>query len=182
MREEAHVSHAPNQRPAVQLALVPRRALLRLKAWQQDGTPVVLGGRELPSRVGDTLGGPTRVQCIGPGDWLILSHESSSSMLRERLEADLGERGLVLVDVSDALACVEVEGNAARDLLSKGCGLDFHPSKFPVGFCARTRFAHIPVVIECLDALPRFELSVSRSYLGYLNSWLTDAAVEFETP
>jgi sarcosine oxidase subunit gamma len=73
-----------------------------------------------------------------------------------------------------------VRGSAARELLSKGCGLDLHPESFPAGHCARARFAQIPVVIECLEEPPRFEMTVARSYLQYLQSWLEDAAVEFE--
>jgi hypothetical protein len=41
------------------------------------------------------------------------------------------------------------------------------------------RFAQIPVIIDCLDEPPRFELTVARSYLQYLRFWLTYAAVEF---
>jgi sarcosine oxidase subunit gamma len=161
----------------VQVALSQRRTLLRLKAWQQDGALVELDGRQLPAHVGETLGGPLRVQCIGPGDWLILSNESAASALLANLEGGLRQRGLAFVDVTDALACIEVGGAAARDVLSRACGLDFHPRSFPVGFCARTRFAQVPVVIECLDEAPRFELSVSRSYVTYLIRWLADASV-----
>jgi len=160
----------------VQVALSQRRTLLRLKAWQQDEALVELHGRRLPSRVGETLGGPLRVQCIGPGDWLILSNESAASSLLQELEGGLRQRGLAFVDVTDALACIEVNGPASRDVLSRACGLDFHPRTFPVGFCARTRFAQVPVVIECLDDSPRFDLSVSRSYVNYLYRWLADAS------
>jgi sarcosine oxidase subunit gamma len=65
-------------------------------------------------------------------------------------------------------------------VLSKSCGLDFHPRRFALGHCARTRFAQIPVLIDCVDALPRFELYVQKSYSHYLEDWLIDAALEFE--
>src|SRR4051812_8511189 len=128
---------------------------LRLKSWlpehTQGGKPVVLAGQELPSQVGGILQGPMRVLCLGPGDWLIVSHEHTGSSMRAHFAPDLSEQGLALVDLTDGLAALEVSGSAAREVLSKGCGLDFHPRSFPPGRCARTRFAQIPVVIECLD-------------------------------
>jgi sarcosine oxidase subunit gamma len=65
-------------------------------------------------------------------------------------------------------------------LLSKGCGLDLHPRSFPAGRCARTRFAQIPVVLDCPDEDSRFDMYAGRSYRQYLHEWLLDAAVEFE--
>jgi sarcosine oxidase subunit gamma len=67
------------------------------------------------------------------------------------------------VDYSDRLAVIEVRGTAARALLSKGCGLDLSDRAFPARYCARTRFAQLAVILECLDD-SRFELTVARSY------------------
>jgi len=164
----------------VRVAMVPVRTFLRLKSWQQPEAPIVLCGQGLPGQVGQILGGAMRVQCIGPGDWLIRSREFSSSDLREQFEASPSMGGLCLVDLSDAFACFELDGFAARDVLSKGCGLDFHPQAFPVGRCARTRFAQIPTVVEHLNDSPCFDLCVPRSYSSYLHAWLMDSALEFQ--
>jgi sarcosine oxidase subunit gamma len=75
---------------------------------------------------------------------------------------------------------LRVQRPDARELLSKGCGLDLHPRFFAPDQCARTRFAQIPVVIDCLNGPSRFELYVARSHLSYLHSWLVDAAAEFD--
>jgi sarcosine oxidase subunit gamma len=159
---------------------------MRLTSWlpeyrngKKRGT---IDGPELPSEVGATVSGGMHVLCMGPAEWLIVSTERAACTLRERIEPGLARQGLVLVDLSDGLAGLAVQGVAARDLLSKGCGLDFHPRIFPAGQCARTRFAQIPIIIDCLDEPPRFELYVARSYLHYLHAWLIDAAVEFGNP
>lgn len=162
----------------LRVATAPVGALLRLKSWRDGAIPLSLDRGQWPAHVGDTLNGPIRVQCVAPGDWLILSHQFPSAELRKELQAGLPE-GLVLVDMSDAFASLEITGSAARDVLSKGCCLDFHPRVFLVGRCARTRFAQMPVVLECLDDTPRFEMTVARSYHHYLHSWLVDASVEF---
>lgn len=176
----------PNETGAVRIIPVRGTASLWLKSWlpkpAAETEPVVLAGTELPSQVGATLSGPMRVLCVGPGEWLIVSREHTASALREHLQPDLPNHGLALVDLTDGLTGLEVRGLAAHEVLSNGCGLDLHPRNFPPGRCARTRFAQIAVVIDCLDATPRFELHVASSYLQYLHSWLTDATVEFEGP
>jgi sarcosine oxidase subunit gamma len=102
-----------------------------------------------------------------------------TSPLPEHTARDLRSQGHASVDVTDGIAVLEVQGRATRALLSKGCGLDFHPQSFPTARCARTRFAKITLVIECVDQSPRFYLYVARSYLHYLRAWLIDAAAEF---
>jgi len=183
MREHAQVRTAPDNTAVVQITAIGGRTLLRLKSWLPEhttgGKPVMLAGRELPSQVGGTLSGPMRVLCVGPGEWVIVSSEHPASAVRERLEPDLPKHGLALVDLTDGLAGLEVRGSATRDVLSKACGLDLHPRSFPVGRCARTRFAQIPVIITSLDEPPRFELYMVRSHFHYLRAWLGDAAAEF---
>jgi sarcosine oxidase subunit gamma len=183
MAEHAQVTPVSSGIEFVQINPVSGRTWLRLKSWLPQyttgGKPVALAGYELPSQVGATLSGAMHVLCVGPGEWLIASHGHTASALRERIEHDLQGNGLALVDLTDGLATLAVSGSLARELLSKGCGLDFHPRSFPPGQCARTRFAQIAVVIECLDAPARIELIVARSHVRYLRSWLADAAIEF---
>ena len=168
----------------LQIRRLPGAAYFRLKSWLPRrsagvGAPT-LGGRELPLEVGTTLGGPIRVLCIGPHEWLVVLADRDAAGLPEQTVADLKTQGLVLVDFMGGLTVFEVRGPAARDLLSKGCGLDFHLRSFVVGQCARARLAQLPVVIECIEDPARFHLYVARSYLDYFHAWLTDATAEFE--
>jgi sarcosine oxidase subunit gamma len=184
MPEQASLRSVPTEPAAVQITLINTRTVLRLKSWLPEhttgGKPVVLVGQELPSQVGATLSGPMRVLCVGPGEWLIVSQAIVASSLRERIQSELPKQGLVLVDLTGGLVVLDVRGSVVRELLSKGCGLDFHSRSFPADRCARTRFAQIPLVLECLDEPLRFELYVGRSYFHYLHAWVADAAVEFE--
>ena len=85
-----------------------------------------------------------------------------------------------MVDLSQAFAVLSVSGPGTRDLLMKGCGLDL--DSFPVGYCTRTRFVQLHITLHCADAAPFFELYVGRSHVAYLESWLKDAALEFQYP
>ena len=164
-----------------QIELLRYRPALRLRSWVSDGgeRAVILDGRALPPVVGAAIAADPRVLCIGPADWLLVSGEDSAASLRQRVESHLRDQCVVAVDQTHGLAPIEVRGHFAREVLSKGCGLDLHPRAFPVGRCARTRLAQIPVVIDCIDEAPRFTLYVARSYVTYLRSWLLDAAAEF---
>ena len=163
----------------VRLSTVRHRAALRLRSWlpaQRSAEPIVLVGRQLPRRVGDTVRGPTRVLCLAPDEWLILSDQPTAE-LQSGLRPELLHHGLALADWSDGLIGLAADGTAARTLLSKACGLDLDLHAFPPGRCARTRFAQLPVVLDCVDDC-RFELFVARSYFSYLHDWLIDAATE----
>jgi heterotetrameric sarcosine oxidase gamma subunit len=144
--------------------------------YRRGAEAVVLDGRDLPRRGGDTLTGPLRVLCLAPGEWLILSGKSSAE-LRAHLQAGLQQYGLAFVDWSDGYAGLALEGSAARTVLSKACGLDLDSHAFPPGRCARTRLAQLPVIVECRE-VARFELYVARSYAHYLRDWLLDAGAE----
>ena len=168
--------------PAFQVLSLDARTVLRLKSWEPlhvAGDAVMLAGCELPSKVGATLAGPPRILCTAPAEWLIVSQEPPRAGIRKQIEGTLAV-GLALVDLTDGLSVFEARGTAVRDVLAKVCGLDFHPRRFPFGRCARTRFAQIPVVIDCIQDPNHFELYVARSYAHYLKECLQDAAVEFE--
>jgi sarcosine oxidase subunit gamma len=103
-----------------------------------------------------------------------VAREHEPSGITPHVEKELAAEGLMLADLTEGLAVLEVHGPATRDLFSKACGLDFHPRVFGAGRCARTRFAQIPAVLVCLDDLRRFELYVARSYAHYVHAYLTD--------
>src|SRR6185369_17042658 len=126
-----------------------------VKSWAAERTgaaPLVLAASRLPDAVGPVIEGPPRVLCTGPGEWLMV-HPPGIDVphLRNVVAPELTAQNLALVDLTDGLVVFEVSGSAVRDVLSKSCGLNFHPRSFGSGHCARTRFAQIPVVIDCIE-------------------------------
>ena len=162
------------------------RAVLEINSWlpelKSGERRLSLNGGELPREVGATLPGSVRALCLAPGRWLLVSEEESAAHIAERFAAEVAAQGAVLIDTTDGVAVLNVRGALARDVLSKGCGLDFHPTAFAAGRCARTRFAQMAVLIEHIDDLTGFRLYVARSYVRFLNDWIADAAVEFQSP
>jgi sarcosine oxidase, subunit gamma len=170
---------------SVHISVIPDRTVLTLRSWlprDAHSTPLRLDGEELPSQVGAIRSVGALILCLAPQEWWIVSRTRDLQDVARRVGKDLTPPGCVLLDLSEGFAALEVRGPAARALLSRGCGLDFHPREFPPGRCARTRFAQIPLTIVCVDEASRFELWVTRSYLHYLHAWLSDAAVAFAIP
>lgn len=159
-------------------------AALEIRSWLPEHrvgkASLRLEGHELSSEVGATVVTPFHILCLSPGEWLIVADQPLPSSTAQRLATELTAQGAVLIDSTDGLAVVTVRGSLARDVLSKGCGLDFDPQAFGVGRCARTRFAQMGVLVTHSDA-SEFRLYVARSYLRYLTDWLADAALEFKS-
>jgi len=170
---------APSEKtPAVEITLLSHRSIWRLKSWGTlpFAARADLTGQILPTTVGTTASGVWRILCLGPGEWLFTARTPTTSTLSQPI---VSVHPIALVDVTDGLTGFRIQGSLARDLLSKGCGLDLHPRSFSPGRCARSRLAQIPVVIDCLDDSSGTDLYVARSYGAYLHTWLTDAAAEW---
>jgi sarcosine oxidase subunit gamma len=166
----------------VEIAVVDIRTKLHVQTWDCDTTTIARAGAMLgitwPAAVGTASGTHTRVLCYGPVDWLVISREPAGPLM-QRLDAALGGSTFVVTDQSQGLGMLEIRGPRSRELLSKGCGLDFHPRVFTAGSCARTRLAGVPAILDAAAEGDSFTCQVARGYLDYLHRWLSDAAVEF---
>lgn len=160
------------------------RGVLRLTSCLpqslREGRPVRLMSTELPVQVGMTcLLRELRLLCVSPGEWLLSSPTTSGTEIRDTIAKDCKSQHVEYADVSAGHAVIEVTGVSAREVLSKGCGIDLHPRVLFAGRCVRTRFAQVPVVIDCVQDPDRFELYTGRSYTHYLKDWLFDAGVGY---
>jgi sarcosine oxidase subunit gamma len=138
------------------------------------GVPLPLS----PNRVAAM--GEMRSLWLGPDEWLVVAPADGSVDLVSRLERAAARRHAAITDLSSSRGIFEIAGPAARDLLAAGCGLDLHPRAFGPGHCAQTLLARVPVILDQLDAAPRYRLLVRRSYARWLTDWLIDAAAGLE--
>jgi heterotetrameric sarcosine oxidase gamma subunit len=159
-------------RAASRITQVFSRALIRLTSWAPSNT--------LPSLVSPEFEGEIRVLAVAPSEWWVVSDRIEARKLREQLERGAAGEGMVAVDLSCAVKALRIEGSGARDVLTRSCGLELDPSRFPTRRCTRTRLAQLTVLIDCIETSSCFDLYVSRSYVTYLHTWLTDAAIGLE--
>ena len=153
-------------------------SIIRVQTWDCEN-PVPLRfeqvlGMAWPAQTGAVVSGRADVICTGPAEWLVISTDSDAAPLLQQLEEAFEGTAFRATNVSSALARIRIDAPDVRVHLSKGCALDLHPSRFPAGRCARTRFAGMPVILRCTHA-STFECIVASSYGDYLISWLNDA-------
>jgi len=136
-------------------------------------------GLELPPRANTySVGAQGAALWLGPDEWLIVGPPDRGEELARSLRKSLDGMRKSVTDVSAARTVLEISGADARLVLSKGCSLDMHASAFTAPQCAQTLLAKARVVIQCVDATPRFRIFVLDSFAAYLAEWLTDAAGE----
>ena len=99
--------------------------------------------------------------------------------LRAALEGLESVPGTAVNDVSAGQVCLTLAGESARQVLAKGCTLDFHPDVFGVGACAQSGLARATVLVAQITDEPEYELYVRRSYADYLARWLHHSGREF---
>jgi sarcosine oxidase subunit gamma len=119
---------------------------------------------------------------LGPDEWLIVAHTEAAADLAERLEAALAGLHHSLVDVSAGRVALELEGAEARAVLAQGMSLDLHPRAFGPGRCAQTGLARVPVILQQIDATPRFRIFVRASFAPYVAEWLESTIAELVAP
>jgi sarcosine oxidase, subunit gamma len=162
--------------PEVSIACVPgpRLATVRLRVALAAAARAA-AQLDLPTAPATAAFGDTDRLWIAPDQWLLTSEVHAAADLLRECERALGALRHHVVDASAALERLFVSGPRARALLAMGSGVDFEPRRFPVGTCARTRFARIAVIVVGREP-DRFELIVDRSYHAYLQRWLVRAA------
>lgn len=115
---------------------------------------------------------------LTPKEWLIVTPAGGEDDVLTALAPVLQERVALATMITDSRLALEISGSCAAELLSKGCALDLHRSKFEVGHAAITRFAKTVAMIARLQH-DRYQLYVDRSHARYTWEWLVDAATEF---
>lgn len=124
-----------------------------------------------------------RILWLGPDEWLVVGRGKGGSdiagAIRRAIDQAPGVHHAAVVDVSDGRAVITLAGPHARNVLAKGCPLDFHPKAFEAGRCAQSLLGKAHIIIHQVDEAPTYEIYVHRSFADYLWRWLQDAAAEY---
>jgi sarcosine oxidase subunit gamma len=140
-----------------------------------------IAGADLPLQHGGvTRSDRAKILWLGPDEWLIVSDTIAAADFLNQFRAY--EKGLVLsaVDVSSARTIVALEVPNADWILAKGCGLDLHPRRFPLGSCAQTHLARVSVILERSSSVENssWQIYVANSFAAYIADWLIEALRE----
>jgi len=116
---------------------------------------------------------------LGPDEWLVVLPSGRATKILQRLGTALEGQHAALTDVSCSRVAIGLSGEHAREVLAKGCSLDFHPSHFSAGQCAQSSLARCHMLVHQLDDTPSYDLYIHRSFADYAWRWLEDAAAEY---
>ena len=115
---------------------------------------------------------------LGPDEWLVVSESQGGEEIAARLSESLRGTAAAVTDVSDARVVYTLAGARARDVLAKGCSIDFHPRVFAPGRVVQTLLAKTAVLIHAKSA-ESLEVHVPRSFADYAWAWLENAQAEY---
>lgn len=135
-------------------------------------------GFALPETLASAGKGDVRAFWLGPDEWLLLVPAAQTAEVAERLRKALAKLHHALVEVSDRLHGIGVEGRRARDVLAAGIALDLHPGSFTPGMVARTLLGKATVILHRPGDGDRFELYLNGSFAPYAWRFLENAARE----
>ncbi|MCR9178409.1 MAG: hypothetical protein NXI19_20725 [Alphaproteobacteria bacterium] len=114
-------------------------------------------------------GGPKHLTLIAP----------DGTKLLDRV-ADVTERtGGTFVDQSHGHAILRIAGPRARDLLSKGTGIDLHPDIFVADHVAHTALFHHTVTFDRREGPSTYDVHMMRGFAQDLFEHLTAHAAEY---
>lgn len=114
---------------------------------------------------------------LGPNEWLVTAPAEKHTVV-DQLETALSGQHHSVINVSEGRVVLELEGAHARAALAQELSLDLRPSSFGPGRCAQTGLARVPVILQQIDAAPRFRIFVRRSFAPYVTDWLRSTIAE----
>jgi sarcosine oxidase, subunit gamma len=111
---------------------------------------------------------------LGPDEWLVVAEPNAASTIVRELEDALSGHHRSILDVSANRIVFElVDG---LEVLSSGCGLDLHPTRWRPGMCAHTLFDKAQVILHQRDERTT-RVFVRPSFEGYVVDRLTATLV-----
>jgi len=117
----------------------------------------------------------TRILWSGPATWLVISSKES---IVETVKEKCGDENFAVTDISHSRAVIQVQGIQAKEILKKGCPINFN--EFKINNCVGSVFNGITIVIDFVDNKPdTFNLFTLRSFGESFYHHIADAALEF---
>lgn len=169
----------------VQLAEVPYRGLanLRIDPVAEANHVGLLSaslGVKLPQDANTSTQSETaRCLWLSPDEWLVINSSEDGQEIVRVLGEELKNVHHSVKDVSHNYTTLRLQGEKARDVLSKLTPFDVHETVFAPGQCAQTVLAKSAVILDVVDGAPTFEITVRRSFATYVWQRIVDAGLEF---
>jgi sarcosine oxidase, subunit gamma len=121
-----------------------------------------------------TTWGGRDVLWLGPDEWLVVGEPDDADAIRRDLEETVSGQHHSVLDVSSNRIVFDLVD--ALEILSTGCSLDLHPSRWRPGRCAQTLFGQAQVILHQRDERTT-RVFVRPSFAGYVVDRLIAARI-----
>ena len=146
-----------------------KKSKVQLNSIQIDGLEFPLQNSKVSSNK------ETRILWNAPSTWLVISRKEN---IDKAIEEKCKNENFAITDISHSRAVIQIKGLQAKEILKKGCPLNFN--EFEKNNCAGTVFHGINIVVDFFDNNPdTFNLLTLRSFGESFYHHITDAALEF---
>ena len=146
-----------------------KRSKVQLNSIQIDGLEFSLQSPKVSSNK------ETRILWSAPSTWLVISKKKN---IAEVIKDKCDSSDFAITDISHSRAIIQIKGLQAKDILKKGCPLNFN--ELENNNCAGTVFHGINIVVDFVDNNPdTINLLTLRSFGESFYHHITDAALEF---
>ena len=117
----------------------------------------------------------TRILWSSPNIWLVLSKKEN---ILKIIEEECPNENFATTDISHSRAVIQINGPKSKEVLKKGCPINFND--FKKNNCVGSVFNGINIIIDCIDHNPQeFNLITLRSFGESFYHHITDASLEF---
>ena len=116
----------------------------------------------------------TRILWIGPRTWFVVSSKEETI---QEIKKKCSIENFATTDISHSRAVIQIKGFHAKEILKKGCPINFND--FKKNNCVGTIFHGINILIDMIEDNPEtFNLYSLRSFGESFYHDITDAALE----
>lgn len=146
-----------------------KKSKVQLNSIQIDGLEFSLQNSKVSSNK------ETRILWNAPSTWLVISRKEN---IDKTIEEKCKNENFAITDISHSRAVIQIKGIQAKEILKKGCPINFN--EFEKNNCAGTVFHGITILVDFVDNNPdTFNLLTLRSFGESFYHHVTDAALEF---
>jgi len=146
-----------------------KNSKIQLNEIQVDGLKLDLQSSKVSSN------NNTRVIWNAPNTLLILSKKEN---IIKSINKNCDKENFAVTDISHSRAIIQIKGAQAKEVLKKGCPINFNELK--KNYCAGSVFHGITILVDCVDdEMQIYNLFALRSFGESLHHHITDASLEF---
>ena len=171
--------HKKYEKDLIQISEVKNLSIIQVFQFKKSNTEIKnirLDGLEFPvenSKVSSNK--DTRILWSGPKTWLIISNqETIINIVKQKCD----DKNFAVTDISHSRAVIQIRGLQAKEVLKKGCPLNFN--EYRANYCSGSVFHGITILVDQINDNPdTFNILALRSFGESLYHHITDAALEY---